>query len=148
MFRRNTEKYITFSVPMKKRFGNGKPVAYKLKFFDSFRLMSSSSNKKCRKCKCCLEHISIKGKKLICKCIDCNKNYKLHFNKDLINTYEFFNEDINNLTLLLRKGVYPYEYMESWERFDETPYLNKEDFYGNLYMEIITDVDYRRAKIV
>ena len=76
----------------------------------------------------------------------------MHFNKDLINifanTYEFFNEDINNLTLLLRKGVYPYEYMESWERFDETPYLNKEDFYGNLYMEIITDVDYRRAKIV
>ena len=76
----------------------------------------------------------------------------MHFNKDLINifanTYEFFNEDINNLTLLLRKGVYPYEYMESWERFDETPYLNKEDFYSNLYMEIITDVDYRRAKIV
>ena len=76
----------------------------------------------------------------------------MHFNKDLINifanTYEFFNEDINNLTLLLRKGVYPYEYMESWERFDETPYLNKEDFYSNLYMEIITDIDYRRAIIV
>ena len=29
MFRRNTEIYITFSVPMKKGFGNGKTVAYK-----------------------------------------------------------------------------------------------------------------------
>ena len=36
------------------------------------------------------------------------------------NTYEFCNKDISKFTLLLRKGVYPYEYMDSWERFDET----------------------------
>ena len=30
--------------------------------------------------------------------------------------------------LLLRKGVYPYEYMDSWERFDETSLPDKEAF--------------------
>ena len=35
------------------------------------------------------------------------------------NTSEFCNRDINKFTLTLRKGVYPYEYMDSWERFNE-----------------------------
>ena len=26
---------------------------------------------------------------------------------------------VNKFVLLLRKGVYPYEYMDSWEKFDE-----------------------------
>ena len=43
--------------------------------------------------------------------------------------------------LLLRKGVYPYEYMDSWQRFDETSLPDKEAFYSNLNMEGITDVD-------
>ena len=38
----NTEKYITFSVPIKKETNNGKPSTYKLKFIDSFRFMSAS----------------------------------------------------------------------------------------------------------
>ena len=49
--------------------------------------------------------MSIEDSKLICKCIDCNKNYKLHFNKNLINrfanTYEFCNKDINKF---IKKG--------------------------------------------
>ena len=49
---------------------------------------------------------------------------------------------------LLRKGVYPYEYMDSWGRFDETSLPNKEDFYCSLNMEDITDIDYRLAKKV
>ena len=88
-------------------------------------------NKKCRKCKSCLEYISIEDNKLICKCIDCNKNYKLHFNKDSIkrfaNTYDFCDGNINKFILLLRKGVYPCEYMDSWKRFDETLLHKKED---------------------
>ena len=36
------EKYITFSVPIKKEGDNGKKVAYKLRFIDSFRFMSTS----------------------------------------------------------------------------------------------------------
>ena len=50
--------------------------------------------------------------------------------------------------MLLRKGGYPYEYMDSWERFDETSFPNKEAFYSSLNMEDITDVDHRHAKRV
>ena len=107
-------------------------------------------NKKCKKCKSCLEYISIKDNKSIYECIDCNKNYKLHFNKDLINrfanTYEFCNENINKFILFLRKGVYPYEYMDSWERFDAAVLPNKDAFYSNLNIEDITGVDYGYAK--
>ena len=38
----NTEKYITFSVPLKKENDNGKIITYKLKFIDSYRFMSTS----------------------------------------------------------------------------------------------------------
>ena len=38
----NTEKYITFSVPIKKELDNGKSTTNKIKFIDSFRIMSSS----------------------------------------------------------------------------------------------------------
>ena len=41
---------------------------------------------------------------------------------------------------VIRKGVYPYEYMDSWERFDETLLTDKEAFYSNLNMEDITDM--------
>ena len=64
------------------------------------------------------------------------------------NTYEFCDGDINEFILLLRKGVYPKEYMDSWERFDEILLPNKEDFYSSLNMECITVVDYRHAKKV
>ena len=38
----NTEKYITFSVPIKKEHDNGKTTVYKLKFIDSYRFMQKS----------------------------------------------------------------------------------------------------------
>ena len=41
----NTEKYITFSVPIKKELDNGKTITYKLKFIDSFRFTSTSLSK-------------------------------------------------------------------------------------------------------
>ena len=50
--------------------------------------------------------------------------------------------------MLLRKGVYPYEYMDSWERFNETLLPDKEAFYSNLNMKDITDIDHRHAKSV
>ena len=132
---------------------------YKIKFIDSFRFMSSSllslfdnlsegiHNDKCIHCKSCLECLSIEDNKLMCKCIDCNKNYKKDYNKDLINrfAYEFCNKDIKFI-LLLRKGVYPYEYIDSWERFNEKSLLNGEEFYSSLNMEDNTDFDYRHAK--
>ena len=50
------------------------------------------------------------------------------------------------LSLLLRKGVYPYEYLNDWEKINETP--EKEDFYKHLNIEDITDVYYAHAKRV
>ena len=44
---------------------------------------------------------------------------------------------------MLRKGVYPYEYMDSWERFNETSLPSKKEFYSNLNMEDIDEIDYR-----
>ena len=50
--------------------------------------------------------------------------------------------------LLLRKGVYPYEYVDNWERFKETSLPSKKDFYSNLNMEDIDDIDYRHGNNV
>ena len=62
--------------------------------------------------------------------------------------YQFCNGDLNKFVLLLRKGVYPYEYMDSWERFNETSLPPKKDFYSELTLEDITDNDYNHAKKV
>ena len=50
--------------------------------------------------------------------------------------------------MLLRKGLFPYEYMDGWEKFNETILPEKEDIYSNLNMEDITDADYMHAKRV
>ena len=49
---------------------------------------------------------------------------------------------------MLRKGIYPYEYMYDWEIFNKTPLPEKEDFYCLLNMEDITDANYAHAKRV
>ena len=48
--------------------------------------------------------------------------------------------------MFLRKGVYPYEYMDSWEKFDETALPPKKDFYSNLNLENISDGYYTHAQ--
>ena len=50
--------------------------------------------------------------------------------------------------MLVRKGVYPYEYTDDWEKFDEILLPNKEGFYSSLNMESITDADYKYAERV
>ena len=50
--------------------------------------------------------------------------------------------------LLLRKGVYPYECMDDWSRFDEEQLPDKSDFYSSLNMEEIFGIDYRHAEKV
>ena len=105
---------------------------------------------KCTDCKSCLDYMVFKNYQLIFRCFECKTIYKKDFNKNLIkrfvNMHEFCNGDINKFILLLRKGVYPYEYMDSWERFEETSQPDREAFYSSLNMEDITDVDYRHAK--
>ena len=167
----NAEKYITFPVPIKKEItkidknGNDKIMKiYKIKFIDSYRFMSTLlsnlvsnlseglHNDSCIDCKCCLDYMTTKDEQLIFRCFRCKNNYEKNFNEDLIqrfaNTYEFCNGDLNKFIFLLRKGVYPYEYMVSSQRFDETLLPDKEAFYSNLNMEGITDVDYRHGKTV
>ena len=63
-------------------------------------------------------------------------------------TYKFCNGNLNKFVLLLRKGVYPYEYMDSWEKFNETFLPPKKDFYIELKLEDISDKDYAHAQKV
>ena len=69
----NTEKYITFSVPIGKELDYGKTITYKLMFIDSFRFMQTSLSSpvdnlsekfhsdKCKNCKFELDYMSIKN---------------------------------------------------------------------------------------
>ena len=153
-------------------------ITYKIKFIDSFRFMSSSlcnlaenlsegiHNNKYADCKSNLDYIKIRAKssalarsslerkneKLILECCNCKQRYRKKFNKELIkrfaSTFEFCNNDLNKFVLLLTKGVYPYEYADTWERFSEISLPSKEDFYSNLNMEDISDIDYRNANNV
>ena len=50
--------------------------------------------------------------------------------------------------MLLRNGVYPYEGMDNWEKFNETTMPAKEVFYWKLNLEGISDADYAHAQKV
>ena len=59
-------------------------------------------------------------------------------------------EDYSELQydLLIRKGVYPYEYVNSWDRFEETQLPPISAFYSNLNMSSISQEDYQHAQRV
>ncbi len=59
---------------------------------------------------------------------------------------KFFKGD--QLQLLLRKGVYPYDYVNSLEKLDEKSLPQKENFYSKLNEESISDEDYQHAQNV
>ena len=109
-------------------------------------------NNRCVDCKSCLGYMKNKDEKLILRCFSCKKSYEKDFNNKLIerfaNLYNFCDNDLNKFILLLRKGVYPYKYMDNWETFNETSLPNKESFYSNLNMENIDDIDYRHGNNV
>ena len=82
----NTEKYITFSVPIKKKIENKEmEIAYKIKFIDSFRFMATSLSKlvdnltedihgdKCVYCKSNLSYMIVIDEALIFRCFNCKK---------------------------------------------------------------------------
>ena len=110
----NTEKYITFSVPIKKKIENKDiEITYKIIFIDSFRFMATSSSKlvdnlmedihgdKCVDCKSDLSYMKVIDEALIFRCFNCKRNYKKEINKELIekfaSTYKFCNNNLNNL---------------------------------------------------
>ena len=98
---------------------------------------------------CCF--VDLKNNRLIYKCKECKEEWKRPIN-ELIekfpSIYQFCNGNLNKFVLLLRKGVYPYECMDSWEKFDETTLPPKEAFYSNLNLEDISDEDYANAQKV
>jgi len=67
--------------------------------------------------------------------------------------YEKFRETLKNfnndeMPLVTRKGVYPYEYTDSWEKLDETTLPEKDDFYSTLTETYIKDSEYKHAEKV
>ena len=151
----NMEKYMAFML------GNH------LTFIDSFQFMQSSLEKlvknitKCDKCETCKPDDCLKLKidytnktsqhKTSIPCGEC-KNCK-NINKDCINpvyddlkyTSEIFKDE--KLNLMARKGVYPYDYMDSFKKFN-SPLPKKEDFYSLLNEKNISDEDYQHVQNV
>ena len=161
----NTDKHISFSVPIKKEHDNNETITYKIKFVDTCRLMPSKlsdfvgnlseiNNKDCKTCierenmKSEYEFIGLKNNRLNYRCKEYNGISNKSIN-DLIekfpNIYQFCN---GKFVLLLRKDVYPHECMDSWERFNETSLPPKRDFYSELILEDISDKDYLHAQKV
>ncbi|XP_073990913.1 uncharacterized protein [Rhodnius prolixus] len=92
--------------------------ALTVRFVDTFRFMSSS-----------LDRLS--------------KNLP---NNKFIDTGKFFPAD--KMDLVVRKGVYPYDYTDSFEKLRETVLPPKEAFYSTLNECHISDEDYQHAQSV
>ena len=151
----NMEKYMAFML------GNH------LTFIDSFQFMSSSLENlvknitKCGKCdtcnpgKCIKRHINNKGKIIQHKtsfpcgeCLNCKNINKACITPNYDNL-KYTSQTFKNekLDLMSKKGVYPYDFMDSFEKFNEK-LPSKEDFYSILNDEHITDKDYQHAQTV
>ena len=103
--------------------------------------LSEINNKDCKKCmerkkirsEC--EFIGLKDNRLNYKCKECNETSAKsvnHLIEKFSRTYKFCNGDFNKFVLSLRKGVYPYEYMDRWERINETSLPPRKYFYSEL----------------
>ena len=122
----NKEKYISFNVKINVKIAGvrdeyGKEVCKNIQlwFIDSFRFMGLS-----------LEKLASNLEDDQCK-----------------HLREFYKEE-EVFRLLRRKGVYPYEYMDGWEKFQETGLPPKNAFYSRLNMKGISDQDYEHAQQV
>jgi hypothetical protein len=119
----NEEKYISFSKEVivdEYMNDDGKCVKVKreLRFIDSFRFMASS-----------LDALTKNLTKEQCKNIGSKYSGK-------------------QLDLLLRKGVYPYDYVDCLAKLEETRLPPKDSFYSKLNDSGITDEDYEHAQTV
>ena len=54
----------------------------------------------------------------------------------------------NKFNLMRKKGIYPYDYMDSFEKIKDKKLPEKSDFYSLLYEEVITDEQYSHAQKV
>ena len=67
--------------------------------------------------------------------------------RDFIYTKDYFTDPVQ-FGLVKRKGVYPYDYMDSFSKFNDTELPKREDFYSLLKGENISEDDYKHAKDV
>ena len=117
----NEEKYISFSKNIKveqykdKKTGELRDKTFKIRFLDSFKFMGSS-----------LETLVN------------------NLPKDAFNNLERYYTG-EKAELIKRKGFYPYEYMNTEERFKETKLPPKKAFYSRLSGKGITKGDYKHA---
>ena len=63
-----------------------------------------------------------------------------------VNLHKYYSG--NQLSLLLIKGVYPYDYVDCLKKIDETKPSFKRSIYSKLTGEGITDEDYQHAHTV
>ena len=168
----NKEKYISFSVKVAVQLAgvtdkNGEPVYKKiqLRFIDSMRFMQSSlsdlvdnlAETNTDGLKCCrdpaLELLEIDASyKAHYKCGKCGFILEKQLNKESLkrrfaNIRKICSCD-EHFRLFLRKGVYPYEYIDSFDRFNETKLPPKKAFYNTLNIQDISDEDYQHAQQV
>lgn len=118
---KNDQVYISFSKTVTSAHGKGHTSFIRLRFIDSLRFMTSS-----------LDHLSSLLPSE-------NKNVLRHENRHL---------SMEQLQLLERKGVFPYDYIDSWSKLEETVLPSKEKFYSSLTDADISDDDYRFANQV
>lgn len=117
----NSECYISFTKRVnKKPVGFFKEQRIQLKFIDSFRFMSAS-----------LSYLSslLRGDEKII--------LRKEFEKD--------NYSAEQMEMLERKGVFPYDYVDSYDRLSEIALPSKEQFYNRLNDEHISTEDYTFA---
>jgi hypothetical protein len=81
-----------------------------------------------------------------CKCIPASLDSLLKNLKTYPHLSRFYQGE--QLQLLLKKGVYPYEWVDSLQRFNETQLPPKEAFYSQLNGAGISDEEYERAQKV
>jgi len=130
----NEERYISFSKKIKvdeyKDFKTKKimPIFFEIRFVDTFAFMDTSI------------YSLIDNLKKGCKTIkDLRNVFK--------NTSDEFKDD-DEFNLMIQKGIYPYDYIDNYERFNETKLPNNNEFYSKLNYSECSNEDYERAQIV
>ena len=162
----NEEKYISFSKEIKvgefiDKKGKTREVKRELRFIDSYKFMGSSLKDLtdnlvkdlCHECsrldvKAC--KADCQDRKTICKCKanckECAYRRTKKGDKMCKNLNSVYTEEKRDL--LLRKGVYPYDWVDSIDKFSETQLPPHEAFYSKLNDEGISDDDYLHAEKV